>query len=545
VSTSSSFDHAESDVHMDLEPLDLRGYLSILWARKWTLILVVVATTAVAYAYSTRQTPVYVSSAEVLVRRATFDRFTGQFAELKMETEKQVANSPPVAKLASGRLAELGVEPGGVSASTVFDAETIVFEATASDPSAAQATADVYARAYLEYRENTVQEDLAATREPFESRIDEISSELDQISASLATVDDPTQRSVLTDRYEGLVFERSALRDRLNDLPFPEAVEVGEVLGSASLPGSPASPDPIRDATLGFIVGLALGVGGAFFRERMDQRVRGRGDLEIHSGAPVLGLIPRIRSREEKPIMLSEPRSDAAEAYNALRVRVLHASTQRGLKTLVVTSSLPGEGKTSTTANLGISMALADKRVVLVSADLRRPALKRYFRGRAGKGLTEVLQGKTKVVEALHFTGTPNLWILDTGSRNDGDGPLALLGSDAMHDLLADLAEFADLVLLDTPPLLTSSDVAALAPLTDGALFVVDARLVQRPAVEQARHELELAGTPLIGVVVNRYNPRRFRAHGTGYGYSAYGYWPASDRRPQLTLEAVRDDRKS
>jgi non-specific protein-tyrosine kinase len=109
-----------------------------------------------------------------------------------------------------------------------------------------------------------------------------------------------------------------------------------------------------------------------------------------------------------------------------------------------------------------------------------------------------------------------------------------------MRRLLADLRDFADFVLLDTPPLLTSSDLAALAPLTDGALFVVDPRVTQRPAVEQARQELERTGTPVVGVVVNRYHPRRFRPY--GYGYTHYGRWASADSSSQLTLEAIHDD---
>jgi len=525
---------------MDLEPLDLRGYLSILWRRKWTLILVVIVTTGVAYAYSNRQTPVYVSSVEVLVRRANFDRVSGQFAELKMETEKQVANSPPVADIASERLAELGVGSGGVGASTVFDAQTLIFEATAADPLAAQATANAYAKAYLEYRQKGVEQDLAATRGPLESDIADISRQLDEISATLATTTDKTQIAVLTDRYEGLVFERSALRDRLNDLPFPQSIQIGEVLGSAYLPDAPSSPNPRRDATLGFVLGLALGVGAAFFRERMDERVRGREELEVQSGAPVLGFIPRIASREPKPVALIEPRSEAAEAYNALRVRLLYAAARSGLKTLIVTSSLPGEGKTTTTANLGVALALADKRVVVVSADLRRPGLHNYFRIHWGRGLTEVLHGKAKAIDVLQPTDTRNLWILHNGAPADDGGPLTLLASDAMRRLLADLRDFADFVLLDTPPLLTSSDLAALAPLTDGALFVVDPRVTQRPAVEQARQELERTGTPVVGVVVNRYHPRRFRPY--SYGYTQYGQGPGTDRSSQVTLDAIRDD---
>ena len=253
--------------------------------------------------------------------------------------------------------------------------------------------------------------------------------------------------------------------------------------------GPPTSPSylrdtgHLRDALFGFLVGLALGIGLAFFRDRLDERVRGREELELHSGAPVLAFIPRFSSRNPGPITVSHPTSEAAEAFKSLQVRLQHVANQRSAKTFVVTSSLPGEGKTSTTANLGVAFADAGKRVVMVSADLRRPQLQSYFSGQNGKGLTEVLLGSRRFIDAVSPTGIRNLWVLNTGPRNDPEGTLALLGSGAMRALLTELRAFADFVLIDTPPLLTSSDLVAIGPLTDGALFVADPRLAQRPSI--------------------------------------------------------------
>lgn len=534
---------------MDPGPLDLRDYLSILWARKWTIIAIAATTTAVALAYSFRQTPLYTATAEVVVLPASFaptDPSAGSLT-LNMLTEQQVANSTTVKQEASDRLAQLDIPPGTMSATQVEGAETLVFTSVSSDPKAAQATAEAQADAYLDLRRNALIDGLNAARAPYESQIRAIDAELVQISNTLKTASGET-RALLDARYSFLLSERESYVTKLNDLVRPEDVQGGRVLRSADLPGSPSSPLHIRDGLVGLIVGLALGIGVALVRDRLDERVRGREELESYAGAAVLGFIPYARRKDqEPPIALSRPESEAAEAFNALRVRLLHAVNNRPIKSIVVTSSLAGEGKTSVIANLGVVLALAGKRVVMVSADLRRPRLRAYFggsglHGQLGPGLTDVLFGRSRPIEALSTTGTKNLSVLDTGSMTNAQSRSELLGSGSMIDLLAKLRDFADIVLIDTPPLLGSSDVVVLAPFTDGALFVVDPRLAHRSHISQSRHELELIGVPVIGVVVNKYEPRRFRAYRSDFPYYGDGHEQGpTDASPKMMVAIPAD----
>jgi len=200
----------------------------------------------------------------------------------------------------------------------------------------------------------------------------------------------------------------------------------------------------------------------------------------------------------------------------------LRAEHQRRLRTVLITSSLSAEGKTSITANLGVALAQSGKLVVVVSADLRRPGLQAYFGARNGTGLTEVLRGKGKVSEALTETGVRDLWVVPAGGPLNSASPLELLSSDVMRDTLEVLGRSHDYVLIDTPPLLASFDVTALAAFADGILFVADARKANRTTVEHAGREFQATGTPLIGVVVNRYDPRTFESDGYRYRYGGY-----------------------
>jgi capsular exopolysaccharide synthesis family protein len=508
----------------DASPLDLRDYLSILWARKWIVLVMVATTTTVALLYSYHQTPMYTSSAEVVVLPPRFDpsQPSAAFGIININTEQQVASSGPVAQVASTHLAALGLQPGDMSVTPITDTEALVFTASSSNPASAQATADAYANAYLGLRRDSVFSDLEDVRRRYETRIAAIDKEAGEIARSISTIQDDAQRGILTTRYGALLTERATLVEKLNGLVSPDNVRVGNVVQSAPFPSSPANRSHIKDGSLGLIVGLALGIGMAFFRDRLDERVRGRQELELHSGAPVLALIPHVSRMDGSLTMVRHPASEAAEAYRALRVRLMQAAARHRFKTVLVTSSLPSEGKTSTVANLGVALAQEDRRVVLLSADLRRPRLQMYFPA-SKTGLTDVLSGKRKALEALSSTETKHLWVLHAGDDLAARSPLQLLDSVAMERLLVTLRDFADIVLIDTPPLLTSPDVAALVPLTDGVLFVADPRRVERSMVEAARHEFEVLGAPIIGVVVNNYDPRRFRTYGSGY----YGY---SDR---------------
>lgn len=529
-------------------PLNLRDYLSILWARRGTIVAIVVITTAVALIYSFRQTPVYTSSAEVLVLPASFDPRVSSAASVTINIVKeiQVATSAPVQQQAFLRLAEEAITPGTISVSEVEDAETLAFTSVSTDRRAAQATAQAYADSYLALRRSDLIDELNGARERYQSQIAAIDAELEEVADALETAEGETQ-SRLEALYSLLVSERLSDLTKLNELDTPDNIRAGRILQSAGLPLSPSAPNHARNGLLALFVGLVLGIGVAFFRDRLDERVRGREELEFHAAAPVLGFIPRVYSKnKEVPFTLSEPKSEAAEAFRSLGVRLLHAINQRA-RTVVITSSSAGEGKTLVAANLGVTIALTGRRAVIVSADLRRPRLQSYFRGSdfgvtGGAGLTEVLQGTRKPMEALSRSETKNLWIVHAGGRAETLGRWDLLGSRSMIDLLAQLREFADVVLIDTPPLLETSDVLALAPLSDGVVLVVDPRHADRSNVEQARHELDLMGVPVIGVVVNKHDPRRFRAYGSGYRDYGNGYVRSTGEASPATLRAIPDD---
>src|SRR6266545_7025737 len=226
----------------DASPLDLRDYLSILWARKSIVLAIVATTTTAALYYSYQQTPVYTSSAEVVVLPARFDPNQPSAAGfININTEQQVANSELVAQVASRHLAAQGLHPGSISVTSIVDTEALVFTASSSNPASAQATADAYANAYLELRRDSVLSELEDVRRPYETRIAAIDKETRELALTIPTIQDEVQRGILTTQYETLLTERSTLVEKLNGLVSPDNVRVGNVVQSAPFPLSPAN----------------------------------------------------------------------------------------------------------------------------------------------------------------------------------------------------------------------------------------------------------------------------------------------------------------
>jgi capsular exopolysaccharide synthesis family protein len=509
-----------NELHMNEERqgLQLREYLTILSVRKWWIVMATVIVLGSALAFSLQQTPVYVSDAEVVVRPVTLGPTADAVQEgLNMETEAALADSEGVALKAKEKLDGATESPEqlltNLTVSPDPDTEILIFQYTHRDPRAAADRAQALAQGYLDFRRDSLRQGLSRQETLVQQQVEALRQEM-------AT----TTNLVLREEINSQIF---LLRTQLISLQaqLAEALDVGQVFRNATIPNRPASPDHLKTGLLGLIAGLPLGCALAFLRERFDDRLRGRSDLETYAGAAVLAVVPRVphwKDPSESPVVtLVEPKSAAAEAYKTLRTSVLFAAAQRGMHTLMITSANAQEGKTGTTANLGVALAQSGKRVIIVSADLRKPRLHRFFRSQNGTGLTNVLAGESNALEVLNWVGVENLRLLPSGPVPGN--PAELLGSEAMQALLRELQEASDFVLIDAAPVLPVADAMTLTPLTDAVLFVADARRTTRGAIEQARHQLDQVNARVIGTVLNNFDPSKApgEAH-QHYGYYAY-----------------------
>ncbi|HYI34696.1 MAG TPA: polysaccharide biosynthesis tyrosine autokinase [Glaciibacter sp.] len=281
----------------------------------------------------------------------------------------------------------------------------------------------------------------------------------------------------------------------------PSPVKV-ETLQPAVPPEDPALPQVPLNIAIGAAVGLVIGVLVAIALGFSDRRVHGRADLESLTTRPVLGAIVSDPHAKRRPLIVQEdPRSARAEAFRTLRTNLQFVGVDGETRSLVVTSSVPGEGKTTTAANLAIVLAEGGASVLLLDADLRAPRVAKYLGIEGAVGLTDVLVGRFPLADVVQAWGPRReLHVLPAGRIPPN--PSDLLGSQAMSDLIDTVAGTYDYVLIDAPPVLPVTDAAVLSTVTSGVLLVVGAGRVKETEVRASLEALETVGATPVGIVL-------------------------------------------
>lgn len=336
-----------------------------------------------------------------------------------------------------------------------------------------------------------------------------------QIDQAQAELDDLVARSNRTPQEEARV---QSLENRLLALRSTYAslltyasnsgANLLNVVSPATSPQEPAAPQILFNTALGAIAGLLAMIALGFTREYLDDTLKVPEDVERETSLPTLGSITSMRSgRHSDPmyrlVTLLYPRSQASESFRALRTNVEFASVDIPIRSLLVTSSVPGEGKTTVAANLAVAFAQAGRRTVLVDADLRHPEIHALFKCANDIGLTTLLRANPgTVTRALQPTDQTNLSVLPSGPIPPN--PAELLGSQRMRAIIESLKDDADIVVFDSPPLRAVTDAAVLAPVVDATLLIIDAGRTRRAAVRQGREALVRVGARMIGATLNR-----------------------------------------
>lgn len=301
------------------------------------------------------------------------------------------------------------------------------------------------------------------------------------------------------------------------------------VITPANVGTDPVTPQPLRNLALAAVLGLLLGVGLALLRDLLDTSVRGEADARAIVDAPVLGGITFDKGAAANPtIVVDEPHHSHSEAFRSLRTNLQFVNAGDPPKSIVLTSSMPEEGKTTTTAHLALTLAATGRRVCVVEGDLRRPRLMNYLGMEGGAGLTNVLIGEVGLDEMLQPYADSSLTLL--GSGPIPPNPAEILGSDRMRAVMADLEQRFDIVIVDAPPLLPVTDAAVLARVTDGAVVVVGVGIITRDHLARTVERLEKAQGPLLGLILNRVPAKGVDS------YDAYSadYGPEQTQQPSL-----------
>jgi capsular exopolysaccharide synthesis family protein len=287
------------------------------------------------------------------------------------------------------------------------------------------------------------------------------------------------------------------------------------VVDQPELPTDPSSPRTLRDVAAALLVGLALGVGVALLRARLDRSVRDPDSVAELVDAPLLGVVPRDQSLDRGRANHREIPVGTTESFRQVRTNLQFLNVDQPPGVIMVTSAVPGEGKTTAAIQLGLALAEVGKTVTLIEADLRRPTVIRSLGLVGGAGLTSILTGGADPDDVLQSHATPGLSVIGAGPLPPNPGEL--LGSAHMRTLIEDLRSRNDYVLIDTPPLLPVADSIGLAAVVDGVLLVVRHAKTRREEVRQATLRLDRVGSRLLGFILTFVPPKSDPT-------SAYGY---------------------
>ncbi|GMA30385.1 polysaccharide biosynthesis tyrosine autokinase [Litorihabitans aurantiacus] len=453
--------------------MDLRDYITILRER-WSLVLVCMLTGTLAGGLLTLVTsPTYESTSQIYVSVQTQDGSTQNLAQGSTFSQSQVAG-----------FADLATSP-------------LVLNPIIDERGLDVAAASLAGRVSAVVKQGT-------------SLID-------------VTVEagDPVEAADLSNAVAGsMAVVLPELQRPLDSAVSPVRITVTR---NAVEPMSQASPNARLNLAVGLLAGVFLGIGIAVLRTTLDTRIRSEGDVGAVTDRPVLGAVAYDPSATADPLVIaSNPLSLRAEAIRRLRTNLQFLDASARPRSIVVTSSLPGEGKSTTAANLALAMADAGSRVLLIDADLRRPTISKLFAIEGAVGLTTVLIGRASLEDVVQTYGDSTLDLLASGETPPN--PSELLGSRQMRTLLGELVERYDVVVLDTAPLLPVTDGAVLARQADGALVVAGANVAHRPQLQTAVAALETVEARVLGIVMNRV-PVEKRG-----SYSYYEYTPVKQK---------------
>jgi non-specific protein-tyrosine kinase len=492
--------------------LDYHFYFGVL-KRRWPIIvLVCILTTGVALARSATSTRVYESAATVLVSDPQTSALDGGASSnaVDIPTEIQLFYSGPIQDAVNKKLGADAAKVSGLSVYEIGSTFLISVAAQSSSPAVAQKAASAYAQQYVKIRTEQVIDAIQNQISIIQGRLDATKSQIASVQAQInaAGLNPPAS---LTQQLSSLQSDQSAYQDRLNRLGDDADLRANSgarVISEAGLPSTPIKPTPTHDALLGFALGLVLGLGLAFLTEFLDDKIKTTEDVARYGkGLQVIAEIPRIaRERNGRRLVaLDDPASGAAEAYRALRTSLRLIGLKQPIQTLLVTSPMASEGKTTLVSNLGVTMARAGLRVVVVDLDLRRAQLAPLLGAPNDFGVMSVLLGEVSLAEALYEVpisqGVPKLRLLPAGPLPPN--PSEIMGTARMAELIASLKSVADVVILDTPPLVPVTDALVLSGRVDGVVLVASAGSTRRRHLSRATEYLEQADAPIIGAVLN------------------------------------------
>jgi capsular exopolysaccharide synthesis family protein len=436
--------------------------------------------------------------------------------EVAVNTSKRLGGTVPAGRIAGD------ISVGGSQSSNVF-----TISATDTNPRLAQKIANAYAAEFIEFRAAANKTKLKGLARSLDTRLTELQTKLRSLRTQLASASS-SRAQVIRTEIGALRDSQAQVLQRQSDLASTASVDSGdlELVQRASLPGTPSSPKPVRNLILSIALGLVLGLALAGLFEFIDRRIKDPREVEEIFGRPIVGAIPQSTSVASAGGKAGALDQADKEAFRMLRATLHYFNVARPVKSVLVTSSAPAEGKTTISWNLAAASASAGLRVLLLEAELRKPSFVTKFNLRSPHGLTDILAkgaDPSSVTYQLPLgegrRGSDAAAVLDVipaGPRVPN--PSDLLESPRMKTLIDDLEAEYDFVVIDAPPASVVSDAIPLVSRAGGVLVVVRLGMTRRDGAAHLQDRLEHLGAPVLGIVLNSID------HSVGYYGMVHGY---------------------
>lgn len=526
--------------------MELRSYLAVLRKWYWLVIVCTLLGGTAGFLYSRTVTPTFQSETTLLVGQQQDNQSSSNQIPVPgnlASAYAQLVTQPPILQAAAKETLwpetwqSLYFRVSSVPAGS----QLITIRVTDSDPARAQRITDELARQLILQSPVSAQQLQAEKQRNFiterlgqiEGRIDRAQKALDSLVNDAALETDPEKVTALDVRTAALqeTIDKAeqtyaALSAQLNN----NSTNYLTILAPAQEPLTPISPNIPRNILLGALAGLILSAALIFLLEYLDDTIKSPADVQRVLGLSTLGAITRI-SNIKKPtdnlITSNHQRSPIAEAYRVLRTNLRFSGIENPSGALLITSATPGEGKTTTAANLAVTLAQMGKHVVLVDTDLRRPTIHTFFGLRNDVGLSSLFMDEpAQWNDVLCTTEIEGLRVVTSGPIPPN--PAEILDSRRMNEIISNLRAQSDLVIFDSPPTLAVADASILGSKCSGAILVVNAGQTRTEAAYHALETLEQTNVKVVGVVLNKLSPRK----GTGYYYN-YSHYYSSEPAKQ------------
>ena len=510
----------------------IADYLGVVRRYKWVIIVAALVVPTVAYFMSARSPKVFQASSDVLLNRQDLGAtITGLPTQSTVTdpfryalTQERLAEADAVRDRAVEISGLENVEGWGANVSADPDTDILAFAVTHGDPDIATGLANAYANAFTRYKLETDTASLTRARGEIQGRL----AELREAGATG------------TETYQELLGQAQDLRT-LEILLAPATV-ISTADGAGQI-----APTPRRSAILGLLLGLMLGIGGAFALHAFDRRIRHADEVEHELQIPLLAKLP-TPGRGDASTILERPPDETTEAVARLRASFDFTNQSLGAKTVMVTSAGPREGKSTTIANLAIALARSGRHVVLVDLDLRRPMLSRLFHLPDGPGITDLAARGTELADVLQPVGVMPLRarVASIGSSEVGQGrlevitsgharvePASFVESTGLTEALHTLRSHAEIVLVDAPPILATGDSIALTGKVEAVLLITRLGTLTRPTLQELGRVLRRSPAPVLGLVATGAE--------IDEGYSVYAvdeYYAQARSQPEVPAPA-------